>query len=162
RNRVRRVVFLRRPLVVRNIETDRVMQKVFHDVLRFRAGPIHTWHLIGRFGPKVSRIKRVGMAIDSMVHLVFGVRRAQRAGKKGWSAWVAGREEQWRGIAYSDVITAAGFGIFVLSDFPPTQRFGLVVVAGTIIDILANLFVLPLLGGAQWKNATRIEDRMAA
>ena len=39
-----------------------------------------------------------------------------------------------------------------LSDFPPTQRFGLVVLAvlaGCIIDILANLFVLPLLGGAR-------------
>jgi hypothetical protein len=42
--------------------------------------------------------------------------------------------------------------IFVLSDFPPTQRFGVVVLAGCIIDILANLFVLPLLGGAQWKQ----------
>jgi uncharacterized protein len=93
----------------------------------------------------------IGMAIDSMVHLVFGVRRAQRGGKKGWRAWVAGREEQWRGIVYSDVIIAAGFAIFVLSDFPPTQRFGLVVVFGTIIDILANLFVLPLLG-AHWKE----------
>src|SRR5205823_14173870 len=86
------------------------------------------------------------------VHLMFGVRRAQRDGKKGWSAWIAGREEQWRGIVYSDVIIAAGFGIFVLSDFPPTQRFGLVVVFGTIIDILANLFVLPLLGGTQWNR----------
>src|SRR5438128_11281019 len=94
----------------------------------------------------------IGIAIDSMIHLVFGVRRAQRDGKKGWLAWVAGREEQWRGIAYSDVIFAAGFAIFVLSDFPPTQRFGLVVLAGLIIDILANLFVLPLLGGAQWKK----------
>ena len=94
----------------------------------------------------------IGIAIDSMIHLVFGVRRAQRDGKKGWSAWVAGREEQWRGIVYSDVIFAAGFAIFVLSDFPPTQRFGLVVLAGLIIDILANLFVLPLLGGAQWKK----------
>src|SRR5437016_2821521 len=28
----------------------------------------------------------IGMAIDSMVHLVFGVRRAQRDGKKGWKA----------------------------------------------------------------------------
>jgi predicted RND superfamily exporter protein len=93
----------------------------------------------------------IGMAIDSMVHLVFGVRRAQRDGEKGWSAWVAGREEQWRGIVYSDVIIAAGFAIFALSNFPPTQRFGLVVVAGTVIDILANLFVLPLLGGAAWK-----------
>ena len=91
----------------------------------------------------------IGMAIDSMVHLMFGVRRAARNGKQGWSAWVAGREEQWRGIVYSDVIIAAGFAIFVLSDFPPTQRFGLVVVFGTIIDILGNLFVLPLLGGAR-------------
>jgi predicted RND superfamily exporter protein len=90
----------------------------------------------------------IGIAIDSMIHLVFGVRRAERDGKTGWSHWVAARKEQWRGIVYSDVIIAAGFAIFVLSDFPPTQRFGLVVLAGCIIDILANLFVLPLLGGA--------------
>src|SRR4051812_9975271 len=95
----------------------------------------------------------IGIAIDSMIHLVFGVRRAQRDGKKSWAAWVAAREEQWRGIVYSDVIFACGFAIFVLSDFPPTQRFGLVILAGLIIDILANLFVLPLLGGAEWKKA---------
>src|SRR5438270_3002621 len=94
----------------------------------------------------------IGIAIDSMIHLVFGVRRAQGDGKKGWAAWVAAREEQWRGIVYSDVIIAAGFAIFVLSDFPPTQRFGLVVLAGCIIDILANLLVLPLLGGATLKK----------
>ncbi len=97
----------------------------------------------------------IGMAIDSMVHLVFGVRRAQRDGQEGWSAWVAGRKEQWRGIVYSDVIIAAGFAIFALSNFPPTQRFGLVVVSGTIIDIWANLFLLPLLGGAQMERAAR-------
>src|SRR5436309_820290 len=94
----------------------------------------------------------IGIAIDSMIHLVFGVRRAQRDGKKGWDTWVFAREEQWRGIVYSDVIIAAGFAIFVLSDFPPTQRFGLVVLAGCVIDILANLFVLPLLGGAELKK----------
>jgi predicted RND superfamily exporter protein len=48
---------------------------------------------------------------------------------------------------------AAGFAIFALSAFPPTQRFGLVVLAGTVVDILANLSVLPLLGGAEWKKA---------
>jgi len=94
----------------------------------------------------------IGIAIDSMIHLVFGVRRAQRDGKKGWAAWVFAREEQWRGIVYSDLIIAAGFAIFVLSDFPPTQRFGLVVLAGCVIDILANLLVLPLLGGAPLKK----------
>ncbi len=94
----------------------------------------------------------IGMAIDSMVHLVFAVRRAQKDGKQGWDAWVAGRKEQWRGIVYSDVIIGAGFAIFALSNFPPTQRFGLVVLAGTAIDILSNLFVLPLLAGAQWRT----------
>ena len=57
---------------------------------------------------------------------------------------------------FSDVIIAAGFAIFALSSFPPTQRFGLVVVAGTVIDILANLFMLPLLGGAEWKRPARL------
>ena len=50
---------------------------------------------------------------------------------------------------------AAGFGIFALSNFPPTQRFGLVVLAGTIVDILSNLFVLPLLGGADLRLLNR-------
>ena len=50
------------------------------------------------------------------------------------------------------MIFAAGFAIFALSNFPPTQRFGLVVLAGLVIDILGNLFVLPLLGGAQFKK----------
>ncbi len=90
----------------------------------------------------------IGMAIDSMVHLVFAVRRAQQNGRNSWGAWVSGRKEQWRGIVYSDAIIAAGFAIFALSNFPPTQRFGLVVVAGTVVDILVNLFLLPLLGGA--------------
>jgi predicted RND superfamily exporter protein len=97
----------------------------------------------------------IGMAIDSIVHLIFGVRRAKKDGKKGWNSWVAAREEQWRGIVYSDVIIAAGFAIFAFSDFPPTQRFGLVVVFGTVVDILANLFLLPLLGGAQWRTPGR-------
>ncbi len=97
----------------------------------------------------------IGIAIDSMIHLVFGVRRAQAAGKKGWAAWVAGREEQWRGIVYSDIIFAAGFAIFILSDFPPTQRFGMVLLGGCIIDILANLFVLPLLAGAPLKRGAK-------
>jgi predicted RND superfamily exporter protein len=67
-------------------------------------------------------------------------------GKKGWTAWVTGRREQWRGIMFSDAILGAGVALFALSNFPPGQRFGLVVVSGTVIDILilANLFLLPL------------------
>jgi predicted RND superfamily exporter protein len=116
---------------------------------------------VGLFGVPVDIISApatnvcIGMAIDSMVHLVFAVRRAKKDGKQGWEAWVAGRREQWRGIVYSDVIIGAGFAIFALSNFPPTQRFGLVVLAGTAIDIAANLFVLPLLGGATWEKKNK-------
>jgi hypothetical protein len=39
-----------------------------------------------------------GIAIDSTIHLMFGVRRLQRDRKKGWDAWVFAHEEQWRGI----------------------------------------------------------------
>jgi uncharacterized protein len=94
----------------------------------------------------------IGMAINSMVHLVFAVRRAQHAGKRGWLAWLVGRQEQWCGIVFADVIIGAGFAIFALSSFPPTQRFGLVILAGTVVDILANLFVLPVLAGAEFRK----------
>jgi hypothetical protein len=39
-----------------------------------------------------------GIATDSIIHLMFGVRRLQRDGKKGWEAWVFAREEQSPGI----------------------------------------------------------------
>ena len=60
------------------------------------------------------------------------------------------------------MIIGAGFAIFVLSNFPPTQRFGVVVLAGLIVDILANLFVLPLLGGANWKEIFSPRSRRVA
>ena len=98
----------------------------------------------------------IGMAVDSMIHLVFAVRRNRRLEKDSWKVWVAARDEQWRAVAGSATIIATGFAIFTLSNFPPTQRFGLVVIFGTLIDIMATLLVLPLLSGAHWKTvATR-------
>jgi predicted RND superfamily exporter protein len=46
------------------------------------------------------------------------------------------------------LILAAGFGIFVLSSFPPTQRFGSIVAAGTLISAAMALLVLPYLAAA--------------
>jgi len=44
------------------------------------------------------------------------------------------------------LIPILALAFVTLSDFSSTQRFGLVVLAGYHHDILANLFVLPLLG----------------
>ncbi len=98
----------------------------------------------------------IGMAVDSMIHLVFAVRRNRGSEKDIWKAWVAARDEQWRAVLGSAAIIATGFAIFTLSSFPPTQRFGVVVVFGTLIDITATLLVLPLLAGANWKNVVKI------
>ena len=92
----------------------------------------------------------IGMAVDAMVHLVFAVRRNRAVQKDVWKAWMAARDEQWRAVIGSATIIATGFAIFTLSNFPPTQRFGLVVVFGTMIDIAATLLVLPLLGAGSW------------
>lgn len=55
--------------------------------------------------------------------------------------------EPFIAIVLSDIIIAAGFAIFALLSFSPTQRFGLVVSAGTVIDILASRFALAVLAG---------------
>jgi len=51
-----------------------------------------------------------------------------------------------------DLIPILALPFVTLSDFPSTLRFGLVVLAGCLTDILANAFVLPLLGGAHLKK----------
>ena len=94
----------------------------------------------------------IGMAVDSMIHLIFAVRRNRLLEKDAWKVWVAARDEQWRAVIGSATIIATGFAIFTVSNFPPTQRFGLVVICGTLIDIMATLLVLPLLSGAQWNR----------
>ena len=42
-------------------------------------------------------------------------------------------------------IVCAGFGIFALSSFPPTQRFGVAVILGTMAAAGMALVVLPRL-----------------
>ncbi|MDX2000500.1 MAG: MMPL family transporter [Thermoanaerobaculia bacterium] len=87
----------------------------------------------------------IGMGIDSMVHLVAAARRLRRGGLTGWAAWVEARAQLWRPIASAALILGAGFGLFVLSSFPPTQRFGIGVLGGILVAALVTLVVLPWL-----------------
>jgi predicted RND superfamily exporter protein len=92
----------------------------------------------------------VAMGIDSMIHLVTAARRNRRDGLGPWAAWVAARERLWRPIVGAAALLSAGFGIFVLSSFPPTQRFGLAVVLGLAVATAATLVALPRL--AVWRT----------
>jgi len=67
-------------------------------------------------------------------------------------------------------VICAGFGIFVLSDFPPTRRFGFAVILGTATAAWAALAALPALlsrtrqaqvasqGAARRQNASSERD----
>jgi predicted RND superfamily exporter protein len=89
----------------------------------------------------------LGMAIDDMLHLTDRARRLRREGADPWSAWVRARATQWKPLLGTMATVCCGFAIFLLSSFPPTQRFGAAVVLGSLLDVVACLFVLPLLAG---------------
>jgi predicted RND superfamily exporter protein len=60
-------------------------------------------------------------------------------------AWVEGLRQIRRPVLAASGIVCAGFGIFVLSAFPPTQRFGLAVILGTVASATMALVALPRL-----------------
>ncbi len=88
----------------------------------------------------------LGIAVDAMLHLVSTVRHHHDAGASVWEAWTRARREQWRPILSASAIVMTGFGVFALSNFSPTVRFGMAVVVGTAGSAALCLWVLPLLG----------------
>ena len=96
----------------------------------------------------------IAMGIDATIHLTYLIRRRRKTGITSWRAWVEARCDLWRPIIYTAGIICAGFAIFGLSAFPPTQRFGLSVVLGTLFAPLTTLFLVPWLASIP-KSAKR-------
>ncbi len=92
----------------------------------------------------------IALGIDAMIHLVAAMRRH---GGPPAVAWAMAREELRQPVLGAALILAAGFGIFSLSSFPPTQRFGLAVAAGTLCAALLALWVLPVLAAGRWSRS---------
>jgi predicted RND superfamily exporter protein len=103
-----------------------------------------------------------GIDVDAMVHMLIWVKRHPAKDMTAWEAWASVRARLWKPILYSVGIVSAGFGIFMLSGFPPTQRFGFSVVLGTLISPLPALFVLPWLsaGWSPKKMVLRFRKRL--
>jgi len=95
----------------------------------------------------------IAIGVDSMIHMLMYVRRHHGAEMLRWKSWKQAAVHLWRPILYTALILGAGFGIFALSSFPPTQRFGLMVVVGAIVAPLSALVSLPLLSSLNLKQA---------
>jgi len=79
----------------------------------------------------------IAMGIDSMIHMIKSYRRSRN--------WQKVRDELWQPILTSMFVVATGFGIFLFSTFPPTQRFGGAILFGTVLAALTALYIMPLL-----------------
>ncbi len=88
----------------------------------------------------------LGIAVDTMIHLAIAVRLFAGKSKLTWDAWVHARKEQLEPILISTGIVAAGFSIFLLSYFPPTFRFGIQIIVGTVLAGLVALIIFPAFG----------------
>lgn len=91
----------------------------------------------------------LGLGIDSMIHLATAARRLRGRGiGRGMGAaeaWSAARGRLWRPVLGAATLLAVGFGLFGLSSFPPTRRFGIAVVVGLVAATVLTLVVLPWL-----------------
>lgn len=87
----------------------------------------------------------LAIGVDDMVHVAFHARRSGDGERRGWEAWVEAREALWRAILISSVVVALGFGLLLLSGFPPTRRLGFAVVLGTAVAVAVVLVVFPRL-----------------
>jgi predicted RND superfamily exporter protein len=86
----------------------------------------------------------LGMGIDdTMIHLGERWRTLVKRGHPPDEAWDMARAQLWQPIVVSMLIVCVGFSIFILSEFPPTRRFGLWVVLGTLLVLPSTLFFLP-------------------
>jgi uncharacterized protein len=83
------------------------------------------------------------LGIDEMIHLGHRLRHVRGRARDTWGAWREALADMWQPILASMLIVASGFALFLLSDFPPTQRLGVLVCIGAVITDLVVLVMLP-------------------
>jgi len=89
----------------------------------------------------------LGMGVDAMIYLTMFARR-EKSVSDSWSAWSKACAHLWQPIGTSLLVICCGFGIFLLSNFPPTQRFGFFVILGSATAAAAALFMFPWLASS--------------
>ena len=86
----------------------------------------------------------LAMGVDSMIHLVVRVRHLRDGGLADLESWSRARAQVMGPVLAATLLICVGFGIFGLSTFPPTRRFGFAVILGTMTAATMALVTLPL------------------
>jgi predicted exporter len=103
------------------------------------------------------------MGVDAMIYLTMFAKR-ENSDLSSWDAWAKACSHLWRPIGTSLLVICCGFGIFLLANFPPTQRFGFFVMFGSANAAAAALFMFPWLASFSWRRrkAERVPDHARA
>ena len=86
----------------------------------------------------------LAMGVDSMIHLVVRVRHLRDDGLDPLESWSQARTQIMGPVLAATLLICVGFGIFGLSTFPPTRRFGFAVILGTMTAATMALVTFPL------------------
>ncbi len=85
-----------------------------------------------------------GLAVDALIHLGLAVTRKRKSMSVAES-WRIALAQQGSGIISASGIICIGFLIFSFSEFPPTIRFGMVIVVGAGLAAIVALSAFPAL-----------------
>jgi predicted RND superfamily exporter protein len=98
----------------------------------------------------------LGMGVDAMIYLTMFAKR-EHADLSSWEPWSKSCSHLWRPIGTSLLVICCGFGIFLLANFPPTQRFGVFVMLGSATAAVAALFLFPWLASLSLRKRSTAE-----
>jgi predicted RND superfamily exporter protein len=91
----------------------------------------------------------LGLIVDDMIHLTVTAKRHAKEMKENsmrkWGIWREALNGQSWPALVSTITIMIGFSVFALSDFPPSQRFGLEIVYGAGLAVILALGVFPFL-----------------
>ncbi len=87
----------------------------------------------------------IGIGVDAMIYMSVFARRSNAGKINSWKVWAQVCGELWRPIGTSLLVVCSGFGIFMLSQFPPTQRFGFFVICGSLAAASSAILIFPWL-----------------
>jgi predicted RND superfamily exporter protein len=100
----------------------------------------------------------LGMGVDAMIYLTMFAKRDDKD-LGFWEPWSNACSHLWRPIGTNFLVICCGFGIFLLSNFPPTLRFGVFVIFGSATAASAALFLFPWLASVSLHGKGKKVDR---
>ena len=109
---------------------------------------IITYGLMGLLGIPLDLISSpaisitLGISIDGFIHLIRAVKEEGSQIEK-LSSWRKGLKSQSQGILTSGITIIVGFSAFLFSSFLPSQRFGGIILFGTLLSLPLILTVIP-------------------